>query len=102
MIFASDTLITISWKAPNYNGGNSITNYAVYKSINTNSQDHELHERTSSAAVVTMTLGEVVRGATYYFKVTASNQIGEGGYSAEISVLAATIPLRPNVPSIAA
>ena len=57
MIFASDTLITIRWKAPNYNGGNSITNYAVYKSIGTNSQDHELHERTSSAAVVTMTLG---------------------------------------------
>jgi len=56
MVFASDTLITISWKAPNYNGGNAITNYAVYKSIGTD-QEHKLHERTSSAAVVTMTLG---------------------------------------------
>jgi hypothetical protein len=47
-----------------------------------------------------MTLNSVIRGSTYYFKVTASNVIGEGDYSLEISVLAATEPLIPDEPTI--
>jgi hypothetical protein len=37
-----------------------------------------------------MTLNPVIRGSTYYFKVTASNMIGESNSSLEMSVLAAT------------
>jgi hypothetical protein len=47
-----------------------------------------------------MTLTPVIRGSTYYFKVTASNVIGESDDSLEMSVLAATEPLIPTTPTV--
>jgi hypothetical protein len=50
---------------------------------------------------MTLSGADVVRGSTYHFKVTAVNIIGEGAFSDELSVLAATEPLAALAPSIA-
>ena len=76
-VSSSDTQLVISWVAPIYNGGNAVTDYLVYKSIDSNSA-YTFHARTGSASVHTMTLSgsDVLRGSTFWFKVTAENAIG--------------------------
>ena len=89
----------MSWTAPNYNGGNAISNYHLYKSVDSNT-DYSLHTSTGSPSTLTVTLNSILRGSTYYFKVSAENVIGHSEYSAEITVLAATKPLIPDAPTI--
>lgn len=89
----SDTQIVLKWTAPAYNGGNAISDYKLYYSVNDNTA-YTLLSSTGSSSVLTLTLtASVVRGSTFYYKVTALNIIGESDYSTELEVLAATEPL---------
>ena len=75
--------VTISWAAPASDGGSPITNYTVYRGT------------TSDGEMLLATLGNVLaytdmsvtNGQTYYYKVTASNRVGEGPFSTEVSAL---------------
>jgi titin len=92
--------ISLNWNAPIYNGGNAVHDYLVYISVGTNDNYSEL-EYTGSADDFESTATLLDRGQLYWFKVTAWNVIGESEYSLENSILAATVPLAPDRPTIA-
>jgi fibronectin type 3 domain-containing protein len=82
--------IDLSWTAAS-SGGSSVTNYKVYRGP------------TSGSETLLTTLGNVLsysntglgNGATYYYKVTAVNSVGEGPYSNEATAATWSIPGAP-------
>lgn len=91
---ATTSMIHISWAAPDYDGGNALSNYKVYISISNNFEYFELGF-TNDPLVTEMVAEPLQRGELYYFKVTAWNIIGESAPSVETAILAATVPLQP-------
>jgi large repetitive protein len=83
--------LTLSWSIPSSNGGNLVTGYKVYRGL------------TSGAETYLITLGNVlayvdtslVNGQTYYYKVSAVNDFGEGSLSSEASAAPASAPSAP-------
>ncbi len=84
--------ITLTWLPPADNGGSAITNYSLYRGL------------TSGAEVHLVTLGNVfthtdtglVGEQEYFYKVSATNGVGEGPMSNEASATAMVPP--PNRP----
>jgi fibronectin type 3 domain-containing protein len=84
---AGDTQVTLTWLEPSSNGGLAITNYLIYRGT------------TSGGEALLTTVGNVLtyvdtgltNGQTYYYKVSATNSVGEGPQSSEIS----SVPLGP-------
>jgi len=78
---AGNGQVTITWTAPASDGGSPITKYTIYKGT------------TSGGETLLITLGNVLtytdtgvmNGQTYYYRVTASNGVGEGPGSIEVS-----------------
>jgi len=76
-----DKQVVLTWDAPASNGGSPITNYTIYRS------------NVSGGGSVLITLGSVftytdtavVNDQTYYYKVSASNSMGEGLTSGAIA-----------------
>ena len=86
--------IALNWTAPSINGGSAITNYTVYRAT------------TSGGEVLLVKLGNVLSytdsgltyGTPYFYKVSASNAVGEGPRSGEMSSTpTATAPAAPNL-----
>lgn len=50
---------------------------------------------TSATPIVTYTDGPFTTGATYYYRVTATNANGESAYSNEVSTVVPTVPAAP-------
>ena len=69
--------ITVTWQEPNYNGGNSISNYAVYVNNGAGGSVLTKFGLTGSPSVRTLIVTGLTRGALYQFSVTAFNTIGE-------------------------
>ena len=77
------------------NHGSPITNYKVYRGT------------TSGSGMLVATIENVltysdtglVNGVTYYYRVSAVNDIGEGTLSNEVSATPATVPSAPNLTS---
>ncbi len=65
----------VSWTAPSSNGGSPITKYTVTPYIGTEAQPATTV--TGSPPATTATVKGLTNGATYTFKVTASNSAGE-------------------------
>jgi fibronectin type 3 domain-containing protein len=86
-----DGQAALSWTPPGDAGGNSITNYSVYRAT------------TPGGASFLRTLGNVTsytdtglaNGVTYYYQVTAHNAVGEGSRSAEANVTPLALPGAP-------
>jgi len=75
--------IILNWEAPDScNFG--ITNYRIYRSTSPNPTTL----LTTVGNVLTYTDSSVTAGTTYYYRVTAVNAEGEGGYSNEVSATA--------------
>ena len=94
---ASGTLdkITISWSEPASNGGSDILQYNVYRGTASGSLSPRATVPANARAFQDT---EVVTGTRYYYRVTATNAVGEGAASAEVSAQLAT-PTQPNPPS---
>jgi hypothetical protein len=75
-----DHFVELTWSAPSHDGGSPITNYRVYRGTTSGSYA-PLRVVTSTAYNDTTAL----RGATYYYVVTAVNARGESVFSAEVS-----------------
>jgi hypothetical protein len=71
--------ITLSWPVPG-NGGRAITGYRIYKGATSGGETY--FTTTSSTSY---TDAGLPNGATYYYKVSAVNAIGEGTLSNEAS-----------------
>ncbi len=93
---AGDSYVLLTWIAPADDGGSEITAYTVYRG------------NASSPFAVLVTLGNVLayndtsvlNGVTYYYKVGASNSLGPGPNSSQISAtpqvgVVYTIPSAP-------
>ena len=67
--------MTLSWTAPTSNGGLPVTGYHLYAGTTADFRG-ESPVATLTGTVVTVT--GLANGTTYYFKVAAVNQVGEG------------------------
>ncbi|UCE72890.1 MAG: fibronectin type III domain-containing protein [Methanomassiliicoccales archaeon] len=88
---AGDTYIYITWKAPISDGGMPITNYKIYKGKTSGGE-------TLFEVFVTdlfYTDNTVTNGFTYYYIITAVNDIGESSFSEEVSDVPFGLPDEP-------
>jgi predicted phage tail protein len=70
--------VDLSWTAPASNGGTPITGYKVQRSVDgsTGWQNVAITASTSTSATLTQPVG------TYYYRLTVTNAVGYGPYSA--------------------
>jgi len=76
--------VVLNWEAPSSDSGCAITNYRIYRSTAPNPTTL----LRTVGNVLTYTDSSVTGGTTYYYRVTAVNAEGEGGYSNEVSATA--------------
>jgi subtilase family serine protease len=86
-------VINLSWAAPSSNGGSAITGYKIYRGSASGAETLLTTVGTSTS----YSDSAVVSGATYYYKVTAVNSVGEGPKSNEASagLVVTTVPTAP-------
>jgi fibronectin type 3 domain-containing protein len=93
--------VALAWTAPSSNGGSAITGYKVYRG--TSSGNETL--LTTLGNVTSWTDNTASNGATYFYKVTVLNSVGESAASNELSATPsqpATVPGAPTLSSAAA
>lgn len=78
-----DSLITLTWSAPNSEGDSPITNYIIYRGTSSGGETY----LTTVDNVLTYTDISVTNDQTYYYKVSAMNSVGEGSQSNEVSAI---------------
>ena len=79
---AGDGQVALSWTAPSFDGGSSISSYVVYRGTAPNPTG----VLTTIPAGTSFTDTSAVNGTTYYYKVSAVNSgSGEGAKSNEAS-----------------
>jgi fibronectin type 3 domain-containing protein len=89
---ADNAKVTLSWKAPASDGGSPVERYNLYLGTTAHFTGRApLAKVTGTAAVVT----GLANGTTYYFRVTAVNQAGEGQPSNEVPATPLTVPEAP-------
>lgn len=76
-----DSYIQLTWNGPAWDGGIPITNYTIYRGL---ALDDETLFATIGNTLIFNNTG-AVNGVTYYYKVSASNRLGEGALSQEAS-----------------
>src|SRR6266511_1603680 len=93
---AGNASVALSWSAPTSNGGSALTGYRLYRS--TSSGTETLLTTLGLAPAYTDTT--VSNGTTYYYKLTALNNLGESPTSSERSATpasGATVPAAPTL-----
>ena len=83
--------VTLSWAAPASDGGSPVTGYDLY--VGTTADVNGGAPLATMAGTAVLVTG-LVNGTTYYFKVTAVNQAGEGP-GAEAKAVPLTVPGPP-------
>jgi fibronectin type 3 domain-containing protein len=92
---AGDGQVALSWAAPSFDGGSSISNYVVYRGTSPNPTSALTTVPPTPTSYVDQS---AVNGTTYYYKVSAVNSgSGEGAKSNEASAtpIAAVTPTTP-------
>lgn len=77
-----NTVVTISWDEPLNIGGTEITEYHIYRGVVIGSL---VEIGTTAADTLWMTDTGLTNGTTYYYAVSAENEIGEGAQSTVVS-----------------
>ena len=93
---AGDAQVSLSWTAPASNGGAQITSYDVYAGTTANVK---LSAPVASSAGTSVTVKNLAHGTTYFFKVTAVNQAGQGPASGTASATPAPAITQPGPPT---
>ena len=84
--------VTLSWTAPASDGGSQVSGYNVFEGT---TADLSGSAPVTNVTGSTVTLPALINGTTYYFWVTAVNEIGEGPPSNEVSAVPRTVPGAP-------
>jgi fibronectin type 3 domain-containing protein len=93
--------VTLGWSAPGSNGGAAVSGYDVYRGSSSGSET--LLAMLGNVTVWTDTAA--ANGATYYYKLSAVNSVGEGSKSNELNAspsAPATVPGAPTLNTAAA
>ena len=85
--------VTLSWAAPASDGGSPVSGYNVYQGTSPGGETGT-PVNGSPVTATSYTVTGLVNGTTYYFKVTAANQLGEGP-GAEAKAIPVTVPEAP-------
>src|SRR5437763_3442387 len=88
---AGDATVTLTWSAPNSNGGSPITNYRIYRGTSSNGETL----KATIGNVLTYSDTSGTNGVTYYYQVSAVNGAGEGPRSNEASATPSPPPPPP-------
>ncbi len=91
---AGDATVTLMWSAPSSNGGSPITNYKIYRGTSSNGETL----LATIGNVLTYTDTTVTNGVTYYYQVSAVNNVGEGPRSNEVSATPSAPATPPGAP----
>ncbi|MFW6176166.1 MAG: PQQ-binding-like beta-propeller repeat protein [Thermoplasmatota archaeon] len=86
----SDLKINLNWSAPEYAGGSEITHYNVYRGTNSTNLN-QIGNPNKTEYVDT----NIEKGITYYYYVTAVNDVGESDTSNLESIKITTKPSQP-------
>jgi LPXTG-motif cell wall-anchored protein len=84
-----DGYVRLAWNQPSSNGGSQITGYNVYQGLVQGAET-----LVASVPDTTYDATGLTNGLTYYYKVTAVNQMGEGDASS-VNCVPATVPAVP-------
>src|SRR5881392_1485788 len=93
---AGDATVTLTWSAPSSNGGSPITNYRIYRGTSSNGETL----KATIGNVLTYTDTTVTNGVTYYYQVSALNNVGEGPRSNEASATPTAPATPPGAPQV--
>ena len=93
---ASETTATVTWAVPNQ-GTSAISSYTVTPYVGETAQAPTTVSGTPPAASVTIT--GLTQGATYTFRVTATNGVGTGPPSAPSNPITISSPTAPGEPT---
>ncbi len=85
--------VELSWIAPENDGGSSITGYRVYRGIQ--SEEYTVIFLSATTNYVD-TLVEA--SSTYYYVVSAENEIGDSTFSLELTITTPSLPSPSTVP----
>ncbi|MCK4366376.1 MAG: fibronectin type III domain-containing protein, partial [Thermoplasmata archaeon] len=95
-VVAGNGRVTLTWLPPIDDGGNPVTHYSVYRGLSSGNDTY----LTTPGNLLTYEDTGLTNGVTYYYLVTASNAMGEGEESPEVSATPSALP--PNqIPSCA-
>jgi len=86
-----DAQVALNWQAPSNDGGSPVLLYTIYRGNSSGGESFLI----TVPLVTTYTDATVTNGVTYYYQVSATNAIGEGPRSSEVSVTPATPPGAP-------
>ena len=94
---AGNGSVALTWNAPTSNGGSSITGYNVYRGTSAGNEGL----LTSVGNVTSWSDTALTNGQTYFYKVAATNGLGTGTPSNEMSATP-TGPTLPGAPNLTA
>lgn len=85
-----DGQVSLSWSAPEDDGGSAIIGYAIYVGATSSSEVYY-----TTVAGTFCVVDALTNGQAYFFKVTAVNVRGNGTMSSEASAVPAAVPGQP-------
>ncbi len=88
--------VTLTWTAPVSTGGSAVTGYKLYRGLTSGT---ETLVASLGSALLTYTDSGLTNGQTYYYQVSAVNDVGEGPKSNEVYATPPT-PVLDSVPPV--
>jgi predicted phage tail protein len=92
---AGDAQVTLSWNAPASDGGEQITGYDVFRGSAAN---FKAGGPVATPSGTSETVKGLTNGTTYYFEVSAVNDVGAGSASGSVSATPAAAITAPGAP----
>jgi len=90
--YAGNCYVNLTWSPPADDGGAPITEYRIYRST---SLGNEQFLAVVSSEITWYNDTLVANGITYYYYVTAVNEVGESNPSNEVNVTVPSVPTPP-------
>lgn len=91
-VTSGNNYANLSWQEPDYDGGSEIYGYKIYKGQESGKEEYLKIINTTSLSFID---DDVLNGETYYYYITAINEVGESKYSNEVNATPLGPPTKP-------